>query len=115
MRITEVSVRMVYEQSRLRAMASIVFDDAFAVHGIRIIEGSDGLFLAMPSRERKTGAYRDIAHPITAELRIEMETVILAIYNKMLSEGKKAVTDERIPNPEAGDERPQQLPGKQVD
>ena len=70
MKITSVNVRKIdKEGSRMEGIASVLLDDSFAVHDIRIIEGDNGLFIAMPSRKTATGGYRDIAHPINAETR----------------------------------------------
>ena len=66
----------------MKGIASILLDDCFAIHDIRIIEGDKGLFIAMPSRQAATGGYRDIAHPITQEVRSMFETEILEAYNK---------------------------------
>ena len=82
MRITDVKIRFINGQSRLRALASIVFDDAFVVHEIRIIEGKNGLFVAMPSRTNSDGSFKDVAHPISAEAREVIEKAILEAYEK---------------------------------
>ena len=83
MKITSVSVRKVEkEDSRMKGIATIVLDDQFAVHDIRIIEGDNGLFTAMPSRKTATGGYRDVAHPINPEARDMSEKAILDAYNK---------------------------------
>ena len=85
MEITSVSVRKIDKaDSRLRAIANVVLDDAFAVHDIRIIDGDNGLFIAMPSRKTATGGYKDTAHPITPEVRKQFEDAILEEYNKVL-------------------------------
>ena len=82
MKITSVNVRKVEkEDSRMRGIASILLDDCFAIHDIRIIEGDNGLFIAMPSRKTATGGYRDIAHPINQETRQEYEKTIIDAYN----------------------------------
>ena len=87
MKITSVSVRKITkENSRLRGIASVLLDDAFAIHDIRIIEGDNGLFIAMPSRKTATGEYRDVCHPINPEVRSEFTDAILAEYNKQESE-----------------------------
>ena len=87
MKITSVSVRKITkENSRLRGIASVLLDDAFAIHDIRIIEGDNGLFIAMPSRRTATGEYRDVCHPINPEVRSEFTDAILAEYNKQDSE-----------------------------
>ena len=78
MQVTSVSVRKIEKEgSRMRGIASIVLDDSFAVHDIRIIEGDNGLFIAMPSRKTATGGYRDIAHPINPDARKQLEDEIL--------------------------------------
>ena len=83
MEITSVTVRKVdKEGSRMRGIASVLLDDSFAVHDIRIIEGDNGLFIAMPSRKTATGGYRDIAHPINPEVRAMFEDAIIDAYNK---------------------------------
>lgn len=87
MKITSVTVRkMEKENSRMKGIASVLLDDSFAVHDIRIIEGDNGLFIAMPSRKTPTGGYRDIAHPINPEVRKMFEDAILDEYNKEDSE-----------------------------
>ena len=83
MKITSVNVRKVEkEDSRMKGIASVLIDDCFAVHDIRIIEGDNGLFIAMPSRKTATGGYRDIAHPINQEIRTLFEEEILKAYNE---------------------------------
>ena len=83
MKITSVNVRKIEKDgSRMKGIASVLLDDAFAVHDIRIIEGDNGLFIAMPSRQTSTGGYRDIAHPINTETRQMFEKEILDAYEK---------------------------------
>ncbi|MBR2138558.1 MAG: septation regulator SpoVG [Bacilli bacterium] len=82
MQITDVRIRKIEGQTRLRAVASITIDDAFAVHELRIIEGKEGLFVAMPSRESNDGTFRDLAHPINAETRAMVEKAVLDKYNE---------------------------------
>jgi stage V sporulation protein G len=83
LKITSVNVRKVEKEgSRMKGIASVLIDECFAVHDIRIIDGDSGLFIAMPSRKTATGGYRDIAHPIDAECRKVMEDAILEVYNK---------------------------------
>lgn len=82
MKITDVRIRKIEGQTRLRAVASITIDDAFAVHELRIIEGKDGLFVAMPSRAASDGTFRDLAHPINQETRAEIEKIVLDKYNE---------------------------------
>lgn len=83
MKITSVSVRKVEkEDSRMKGIATIVLDDQLAIHDIRIIEGDNGLFTAMPSRKTATGGYRDVAHPITTAARNMIEKAILDVYKE---------------------------------
>ena len=83
MKITAVNVRKIEKDgSRMKGIASVLLDDSFAVHDIRIIEGDNGLFIAMPSRKTATGGYRDIAHPINPEVRAMFEEAILDAYDK---------------------------------
>ena len=87
MKITNVSIRKSdREDSRMKAIASVLLDDEFAVHDIRIIEGTKGLFIAMPSRKTSTGGYKDIAHPISQEVRTMFEKEILDAYEKAINE-----------------------------
>jgi len=93
MKITNVSIRKVEkEDSRMKGIASVLLDDEFAVHDIRIIEGTKGLFIAMPSRKTSTGGYRDIAHPISQEVRSMFEKEILDAYENAADE--PVVSDE---------------------
>ena len=81
MKITDVRVRIVKkDDSKLKAVASVTFDDCFVIHDIKIIEGSDGPFIAMPSRKTNDGEYKDIAHPIKQETREKIIKAILAAY-----------------------------------
>jgi len=81
MKITSVNVRKINkESSRMKGIASVLIVDSFAVHDIRIIEGDNGLFIAMPSRKTATGGYRDIAHPINPEVRTMFEEAIFEAY-----------------------------------
>lgn len=87
MKITSVDVRKTErEGSRMRGSATVVIDDCFAVHGIRIIEGDEGLFIAMPSKKVSNDEYHDIAHPINKETRAMFEDAILEAYNNVSTE-----------------------------
>ena len=86
MKITSVKVRKVNDEGRMRGIASVVLDDCFAVHDIRIIEGDNGLFIAMPSKKTPVGEYRDIVHPINPDARKMFEDAIFEEYNKKDSE-----------------------------
>lgn len=82
MNITDVRIKKVDGHNRLKAIASITLDDCFVIHELRVIEGDNGLFVAMPSRKLPEGEFRDIAHPINAETREELEKKILDEYAK---------------------------------
>lgn len=89
MKFTDVRIRRIENQNRLRAVASVTIDDAFVIHEIRIIEGAKGIFVAMPSRKNKFGVFKDVAHPINTETRNEIEKVVLDEYNKGADEGSE--------------------------
>lgn len=82
MDITRVKVYKITGKNKLRATASIVFDEAFMVHDIKVIEGDKGLFVAMPA-EKKNGMFKDIAHPITVEMRNLIVKIVLEKYNSI--------------------------------
>ena len=82
MQITDVRVRKVAKEGKLKAVVSITFDDEFVVHDIKVIEGEKGLFIAMPSKKAMDGEYRDIAHPINPAVRTMFEEAILEAYEK---------------------------------
>ena len=82
MKITSVNVHKKNDETKMKGIASVLIDDCFAIRDIRIIEGKDGLFIAMPSRKNANGEYHDIAHPINVETRKMFEEAILAEYNK---------------------------------
>ena len=84
MKITDVRVRKVAKEGKMKAVVSITLDDIFVVHDIKVIEGDKGLFIAMPSRKSGEGEYRDIAHPINSETREWVQKVILEVYEKAL-------------------------------
>lgn len=82
MDITDVRVKLVSSESRLRGVATITFDESFVVHDIRIIEGENGIFVAMPSKKTPNGNFRDIAHPIHGEMRKKIEDAIVVAYEE---------------------------------
>lgn len=81
MQITELRIRKVEAEGKLRAYVTITFDNCFVVHNVKIIEGKSGLFIAMPSRKTANGEYKDVAHPISPDFRTEMQDKILSEYN----------------------------------
>lgn len=86
MRITDVRVRKMTQDSKMKAIVSITIDDEFVVHDIKVIEGEKGLFIAMPSKKATDGEYRDIAHPINSETRERIQKIILESYEEALLE-----------------------------
>lgn len=94
MQITDVRVRKVAKEGKLKAVVSITLDDEFVVHDIKVIEGEKGLFIAMPSKKALDGEYRDIAHPINSGTREKIQTMILSKYEKVLEEEPEEVLDE---------------------
>ena len=88
MQITDVRVRKVTKEGKMRAVVSITIDDVFVVHDIKVIEGEKGLFIAMPSRNASYGEYRDIAHPINSETRDKIQSLILEKYQEVASESE---------------------------
>ena len=90
MKITDVRVRKVTKQGKMRAVVSVTFDNEFVVHDIKVIEGEKGLFIAMPSRKAADGDYRDIAHPINQEARARIQSLILEEYEKAADESEEA-------------------------
>ena len=86
MRMTDVRVRKMTQDSKMKAIVSITIDDEFVVHDIKVIEGEKGLFIAMPSKKATDGEYRDIAHPINSATRERIQSIILDSYEKALLE-----------------------------
>jgi stage V sporulation protein G len=80
MQITEIRIRKVAAEGKLKAYVTVTFDDCFVVHNVKIIEGKTGLFIAMPSRKTSGGDYKDVAHPISPDFRTQMQDKILAEY-----------------------------------
>ena len=86
MQITDVRVRKITKEGKMRAIVSITIDDEFVIHDIKVIEGEKGLFIAMPSKKATDGEYRDIAHPINSGTRENIQKIILESYEKALLE-----------------------------
>ena len=90
MEITDIRIKKVASEGKMKAVASVTFDNAFAVHDVKVIEGPEKLFVAMPSRRTPDGEYRDIAHPINSDMRNMLESKVLAAYD--------AIEDEPAPD-----------------
>ena len=80
MEITDIRVRKVNAEGKLRAYVTVTFDDSFVVHNVKVIEGENGVFIAMPSRKTKNGDYKDVAHPINTDFRSFMQEKIVDAY-----------------------------------
>ena len=89
MEITDIRIKKVASEGKMKAVASVTFDNAFAVHDVQVSEGPEKLFVAMPSRRTPDGEYRDIAHPINSDMRNMLESKVLAAYD--------AIEDEPAP------------------
>lgn len=89
MEITDIRIKKVASEGKMKAVASVTFDNAFAVHDVKVIEGPEKLFVAMPSRRTPDGEYRNIAHPINSDMRNMLESKVLAAYD--------AIEDEPAP------------------
>jgi len=95
-RITKVEIRPMRNEGNLKAFCSVVFDDVFIVHSVKVIQGKESLFVAMPSREIKNGEFRDTAHPIDNDFRLKMEQIIIDKYKEVVKE-EQAVLSADIP------------------
>ncbi|EAF8279727.1 septation protein SpoVG [Listeria monocytogenes] len=94
MEITDVRLRRVETDGRMKAISSITIDGEFVIHDIRVIDGNEGLFVAMPSKRTPDGEFRDIAHPINSDTRAKIQEVVLAEYERVGEEEATAVTEE---------------------
>ncbi len=81
--VTNVRIRKIENKNRLKAVATVTFDDCFVIHELRLIEGKNGLFVAMPSRKNNRGEFQDVCHPITKELRQHLEEAVIKSYNEV--------------------------------
>ncbi len=93
MNITDIRVRRITAEGRMKAVVSVTFDDAFVVHDIKVIEGQDRLFIAMPSRKTSDGEFKDIAHPINVQMRESLQQAVLAKYEESLKEADEPVAE----------------------
>ena len=94
MQITDVRIRKVAKEGKLKAVVSITIDEEFVVHDIKVIEGEKGLFIAMPSKKSMDGEYRDIAHPINSGTRERIQSTILERYEQSLEEEDETAAEE---------------------
>ncbi len=96
MEITDVKIRKIFEEGPMKAVVSITFDNALALHDVKVINARDKFFVVMPSRKNPDGTYRDIVHPINAEMRSKLEETVINAYFKYLQDIKDGI----IPAPE---------------
>lgn len=96
MEVTDVRLRRVQTEGRMRAIASITLDDEFVVHDIRVIDGNTGLFVAMPSKRTPDGEFRDIAHPINSNTRNKIQDIVLAAYHATSEEDAEPIELEEV-------------------
>jgi len=95
MQITDVRVRKISKEGKMKAIVSVTLDDQFVVHDIKIIEGQNGLFIAMPSRKTPDGEFKDIAHPINIETRTQIQDAVLEKYTAVLEEHDEEVDEPK--------------------
>lgn len=93
MEITDVRIRKLSDEGKMKAIVSVTFDDEFVVHDVKIIDGQNGLFVAMPSRKMGDGDFRDIAHPLLSETRNKIKDAVFAEYERLLREDPSAAQD----------------------
>ncbi|MCL1803927.1 MAG: septation regulator SpoVG [Eubacteriaceae bacterium] len=95
MQITDIRIRQVFDDGKMKARVSVTFDNQFVVHEIRVIEGENGIFVAMPSKKLSGGDYKDIAHPINSETRNMIADAILEAYElKLIEEHSRLSTED---------------------
>jgi stage V sporulation protein G len=94
--ITDVRLRKIETEGKLRAYVSITFDDSFVVHDLRVIDGTKGMFVAMPSKRLPNGDHKDIAHPINTEIREKIQNAVLDVYSRELEEAPQVKVEEKV-------------------
>ncbi|MBQ5801389.1 MAG: septation regulator SpoVG [Clostridia bacterium] len=94
MQITDIKIRKFFDEGPMKAVVSVTFDDALAVHDIKVIYAREKYFIVMPSRKNADGTYRDIVHPINAQFRAELEKAVIDAYNVQLAAAEEAGTLE---------------------
>lgn len=96
MEITDIRIRKVDSEGKLKAYVTVTFDQCFVVHNVKVIEGRTGVFIAMPSRRTKTGEYKDVAHPINSDFRTELQSRILDAYEAETGADTEADRDDQM-------------------
>lgn len=95
MNITDVKIRKLFPEGKVRAIVSIILDGEFAVHDMKVIEGSERLFAAMPNRRSEDGRFQDIAHPISSDARAQIESAIMKKYEEAVKEAAAAAAEDK--------------------
>ncbi|MFZ7132670.1 MAG: septation regulator SpoVG [Eubacteriales bacterium] len=95
MQITDVRIRKISKEGKMKAIVSVTFDDQFVVHDIKVIEGQNGFFIAMPSRKTPDGDFKDIAHPINMETRTKIQEAVLEKYNVTLEDDLEEASETK--------------------
>lgn len=93
MDITDIRVRKINDEGRMKAIVSVTFDEALVIHDVKVVEGDKGLFVAMPSKKMPDGEYKDIAHPISSAAREVIQTAVLRAYEEAKEERAKHLED----------------------
>ena len=96
MQITDIKIRKFFEEGPMKAVVSVTFDDALAVHDIKVINARDRFFIVMPSRKNPDGTYRDIVHPINSGFRAEMENAVIDAYHVQLAAAEAEAASEQL-------------------
>uniref|UniRef100_UPI002A4E18D0 septation regulator SpoVG n=1 Tax=Candidatus Soleaferrea massiliensis TaxID=1470354 RepID=UPI002A4E18D0 len=95
--ITDIKIRRIYQDKKLKALVSITIDDQLAVHDIKVVQGPERVFIAMPSRREENGRFRDVVHPINVETRNMLEELILGTYFQYIEEHDISLYEEEVP------------------
>jgi len=96
MEITSITIRKMGNEGKMKAIVSVTFDHEFVVHDIKVIEGANGFFIAMPSRKTQDGEFKDIVHPINSEFREKLSSAVLAKYREALEQAE-AIASQELP------------------
>ena len=99
MTITDVRIRKIATEGKMKAVVSVTFDNEFVVHDIKVIEGQNGLFIAMPSRKTPDGEFKDIAHPINTDTRVMIQKMVLDAYEEAEEPKEEEKSEEKVETP----------------
>jgi len=113
--ITDVRLRKIETEGKLRAYVSITFDDSFVVHDLRVIDGTKGMFVAMPSKRLPNGDHKDIAHPINTEIREKIQNAVLDVYSRELEEAPQAKVEPKVVEEEVEESKEEESKEEEVE